>query len=129
MNFEDYRKADEDNQEQAAAASMPNAAGEEKAASFDPAQAEGARAATPDTNVAPGVEAGVARQHNPHRAIQADVKAREKSEQAFCNQALPPEQVNQHQTVQQGGRKQGNHGHAKQYSLARDCGAGQAVCE
>lgn len=66
-NFEDYRKADEDNQEQAAAASMPNAAGEEKAASFDPAQAEGARAATPDANVAPGVEAGAARQHNPHR--------------------------------------------------------------
>lgn len=66
-NFEDYRKADEGDQKQAAAASMPNAAGEEKAASFDPAQAEGARAATPDTNVAPGVEAGVARQHNPHR--------------------------------------------------------------
>ena len=66
-NFEDYRKADEDNQEQAAAASMPNATGEEKAASFDPAQAEGARAATPDANVAPGVEAGAARQHNPHR--------------------------------------------------------------
>lgn len=65
-NFEDYRKADEGDQKQAAAASMPNAAGEEKAASFDPAQAEGARAATPDTNVAPGVEAGAARQHNPH---------------------------------------------------------------
>ena len=64
-NFEDYRKADESDQEQAAAA--PNVTGEEKAASFDPAQAEGARAATPDANVAPGVEAGAARQHNPHR--------------------------------------------------------------
>lgn len=73
-NFEDYRKADESDQEQAAAASMPNAAGEEKAASFDPAQAEGARAATPDTNVAPGVEAGAARQHNPHHPEHAAVQ-------------------------------------------------------
>ena len=64
-NFEDYRKADESDQEQAAAA--PNVTGEEKAASFDPAQAEGARAATPDANVALGVEVGAARQHNPHR--------------------------------------------------------------
>lgn len=65
-NFEDYRKTDEGDQEQAAAASAPNVVAEEKAASSDAAQVEGARGAVPDANAELGAEADAPRQHNPH---------------------------------------------------------------
>lgn len=71
-NFEDYRKADESDQEQAAAA--PNVTGEEKAdSSPDAPQDEGIHGAASNANAALDVEAETPRQQNPHRPEHAAI--------------------------------------------------------